>query len=219
MNRLQEQVIALAGVFQAATLVSQVARQGRCADSSLETCLGSLFVTDPANALDVYGGELRNLREGLDALVKILSNRSQPQDMDVLRYGLNLIQLEAGLRRNPDMLDAIGERIDQARHTASHFGYCHGNLIANLASVYTDTISTFRLRIQVTGDPDILRREEQAARVRALLLSGIRSAVLWRQTGGRRWQLILRRRKVVAIAQQLAEQANQAVYRSDPQDS
>lgn len=219
MNRLQQQVIALAGVFQAAALVSQVARQGRCAESSLETSLRSLFVTDPRDTLDVYGGELRDLREGLDALVKILSNRSQPQDMDVLRYGLNLIQLEAGLRRNPDMLAAIGERIDQARHTANHFGYCHTNLIANLASVYTDTISTFRLRIQVTGDPDILRREEQAARVRALLLSGIRSAVLWRQTGGRRWQLILRRRKVVAVARQLAEQANQAVFHNEPGDS
>lgn len=215
MSRLEEQVLALAGIFQAATLVSQVARQGRCAEASLETSLASLFATSPGNTLEVYGGQLRDLREGLDAVVKILSNRNHPQDVDVLRYGLNLIQLESGLRRQQDMLSILGERIEQARHTARHFGYSHSNLIANLASIYSDTISTFRLRIQVTGDPNILRQEEQAARVRALLLAGIRSAVLWRQTGGRRWHLIFRRRALVAVARKLAEQANQAVYHPD----
>ena len=211
---LTDQTLALAGVFQAATLVSQVAHQGRCADSSLETSLRSLFVTNPDSTLEVYGDQLMNLREGLDALAKILSNQTRQQDMDILRYSLNLIQLESSLNRKRDMLEVIGERIDQARHTAHHFGYVHGNLIRNLASVYQDTISTFRLRIQVTGDPAILQREENAARVRALLLAGIRSAVLWRQTGGRRWQLLIRRRKVAAIARELAEQANQSVYHS-----
>ena len=207
---LTDQTLALAGVFQAATLVSQVAHQGRCAESTLETSLRSLFVTDPDNTLDV-----RNLREGLDALAKILSNQTRQQDMDILRYSLNLIQLESSLNRKREMMGAIGERIDQARHTANHFGYVHGNLISNLASVYTDTISTFRLRIQVTGDPAILQREENAARVRALLLAGIRSAVLWRHTGGRRWQLLFRRRKVAALARELAEKANQSVYHSE----
>lgn len=209
---LQDQTLALAGIFQAASLVSQIARQGTCAESSLEASLRSLFVTDPDNTLDVYGGELKHLREGLDALSKILANQSRQQDMEILRYALNLIQLESSLNRNQEMMAIIGERIDQARHTASHFGYVHGNLVRNLASVYADTISTFRLRIQVTGDPNTLQREENAARVRALLLAGIRSAVLWRQTGGRRWQLLVRRRKVVAIARQLAEQANHSVY-------
>ena len=209
---ITDQTLALAGVFQAATLVSQVAHQGNCAESTLETCLQSLFVTDPDNTLEVYGGELMNLREGLDALTKILSNQTRQQDMDILRYSLNLIQLESTLTRNPDMLAAIGQRINPARHTANHFGYVHGNLISNLASVYQDTISTFRQRIQVTGNPTVLQRDENAAKVRALLLAGIRSAVLWRQTGGRRWQLIFRRRKIAATARALAEQANQSVY-------
>lgn len=212
---LTEQTLALAGVFQAASLVSQIAHQGRCAEPTLETCLHSLFVTDPDNTIEVYGGELMNLREGLDALAKILGNQTRQQDMEVLRYSLNLVQLEASLNRKPDMLNAIGERIDQARHTANHFGYVHGNLVSNLASIYVDTISTFRQRIQVTGDPTVLQREENAAKVRALLLAGIRSAVLWRQTGGRRWQLIFRRRKVAAIARELAEEANQSVYHRD----
>ena len=38
------------------------------------------------------------------------------------------------------------------------------------------------------------RRVEQ---IRALLLAGIRSARLWRQLGGHRWQLVISRRKLL----------------------
>ena len=160
----------------------------------------------------MFGGELKDLREGLSTLASVMSQQSKQQDIEVLRYALNLINLSSKLRQNSDMLDVIGSRIDQARHTASHFGYNHSNLIANVASIYTDTISTFRQRIQVSGEPTILQREENAAKVRALLLAGIRSAVLWHQTGGRRWQLIFTRRKVIMTARELAEKANRSVY-------
>lgn len=209
---LHDQTLALAGVFQAAALVQQIAHSGQCAESSFETCMRSLFATQPETTLDVFGGELKDLREGLATLSSVLSQQSKQQDIEVLRYALNLINLSSKLRRNNDMLDVIGSRIDQARHTASHFGYSHGNLIANLASIYADTISTFRQRIQVTGEPTILQREENAAKVRALLLAGIRSAILWHQTGGRRWQLIFNRHKVIMTARDLVEKANRSVY-------
>ncbi|WP_111496472.1 MULTISPECIES: high frequency lysogenization protein HflD [Marinobacter] len=208
---LEDQTLALAGVFQAAELVQQIAHQGQCAQSTFETCIRSLFMTDPPNTLSVYG-ELRDLREGLSVLHGLMQKQDGQQDVEILRYTLNLIHLEARLRKQPDMMDVIGSRIDQARHTAEHFGYNHINLINNLASIYTDTISTFRLRIQVTGDPNQLRVEENAARVRALLLAGIRSAVLWRQLGGRRWHLVFYRKRVVETARRLSEQANQAVF-------
>ena len=40
--------------------------------------------------------------------------------------------------------------------------------------------------------------------IRALLLSGIRAAFLWRQLGGRRWSLLLRRKKLLQAAQSLS---------------
>lgn len=208
---LHDQTLALAGVFQAAALVQQVAHQGQCAAGSLEVSLRSLFATAPESTLNVYG-ELKDLREGLSALVSVLTEQSHRQDVDILRYGLNLIQLEARLNKRKDMLEVLSDRIEQARHTARHFGYTHNNLVANLASIYTDTISTFKLRIQVTGDPKQLQVEDNAARVRALLLAGIRSAVLWRQTGGRRWHLVFYRSRIIAKARELAEQANRSVY-------
>ncbi|EMP55680.1 lysogenization regulator [Marinobacter santoriniensis NKSG1] len=206
---LHDQTLALAGLFQAAALVQQIAHRGQCSEASLETSIRSLFATNPDSTLDVFGGELTDIREGLETLAAIMGQQSKPEDVEILRYTLNLVHLEAKLRRHRDMLDVIGSRIDQARHTASHFGYTHPNLISNLASVYTDTISTFRQRIQVTGNPTVLQREENAAKVRALLLAGIRSAVLWHQSGGRRWQLLFVRRKIIQHARELAEQSRQ----------
>lgn len=208
---IHDQTLALAGVFQAANLVHQIANNRSCNESSMESCLRSLFATDPARTLDVYGGELTDIREGLITLSTVMSQQSKQQDIEVLRYVLNLVHLESKLNRHNDMLEVISSRIEQARHTASHFGYIHTNLVSNLASIYTDTISTFRLRIKVSGNPSVLQQDENAAKVRALLLAGIRSAVLWRQTGGRRWQLILSRRKVIQHAGKLAEQANRSL--------
>ncbi len=208
---LHDQTLALAGMFQAARLVQQIAHNGQCSEDSLRTSIKALFATNPESTLEVFGGDLANIREGLETLSSVLTQQTRQQDAEVLRYALNLMHLESRLNKRADMLDIIGSRIEQARHTASHFGYTHPNLISNLASVYTDTISTFRLRIQVTGNPTELQKDENAARVRALLLSGIRCAVLWRQTGGRRWQLIFSRKKVTDYARQLAEQANRSV--------
>jgi high frequency lysogenization protein len=70
-------------------------------------------------------------------------------------------------------------------------------VIAACGALYQDTISTFRLRIQVQGDMRFLQQAGNAARIRALLLTGIRSARLWRQLGGHRWQLVFSRSKLL----------------------
>ena len=42
-----------------------------------------------------------------------------------------------------------------------------------------------------------LQQPNNASKIRALLLAGIRSARLWRQLGGHRWQLVISRRKLL----------------------
>ncbi|MFE8071618.1 high frequency lysogenization protein HflD [Marinobacteraceae bacterium S3BR75-40.1] len=200
---IEEQTVALAGVFQAATLVHQIAHTGTCPASAMEATVHSLFVTDPGNTLDVFG-DLYGVKLGLKNMAQVLAKQSGQKDVEILRYGLNLIHLESRLKNRPDMLDVLSSRIDQARRGVDHFGTLHPNVLSNLASIYLDTISTFRLRIQVTGDPAYLRVDENAVKIRALLLSGIRAAVLWRQVGGRRWHLIFRRKRVIQTAENLA---------------
>ncbi|EAW25783.1 hypothetical protein ATW7_19043, partial [Alteromonadales bacterium TW-7] len=73
-------------------------------------------------------------------------------------------------------------------------------MLSNIASIYLDVISPMGPRIQVTGTPSVLQQPMTQHKVRALLLSGIRSAVLWRQVGGKRRHLIFGRKKMVEQA-------------------
>jgi high frequency lysogenization protein len=75
--------------------------------------------------------------------------------------------------------------------------------LANLAGCYSETISTLSPRIVVLGEHGHLSNPDVANTVRALLLAAIRSAVLWRQCGGNRLQLLFGRRKLIAEAQRL----------------
>ncbi|MCB1807912.1 MAG: DUF489 family protein, partial [Candidatus Competibacteraceae bacterium] len=50
-----------------------------------------------------------------------------------------------------------------------------------------------------------LNRPDNANRIRTLLLAGLRSAVLWRQKGGGRLTLLLRRKALLAQAQAMLD--------------
>ncbi|KTT03940.1 DNA repair protein [Pseudomonas oryzihabitans] len=197
MNRTQEQLIALGGVFQAAVLVDQLARTGQVPEEPLACLLGSLLVRDPGSTLEVYGGSVTPLREGLGALSSTLERNPNSLQREPLRYALAMTALERKLEKRGDLLDLIGRRLTQIQSQVEHFGVAHENVIAACGGLYEDTLSTFKQRIQVHGEMRYLQQSATASRVRALLLAGIRSARLWRQLGGHRWQLMLNRRKLL----------------------
>ncbi len=197
MTALDEQLVALGAVFQAATLVDRIARTGQSAPAPLGCLLRSLLVRSPDSTLEIYGGDDINLRDGYRALVGALERESSTLQREPLRYALAMIGLERQLDRRGDMLDVIASRLDQIEMQVEHFGIDHPNVIASFAALYQDTLSTFRQRIQVQGDMRHLQQPDNAAKIRALLLAGIRSARLWRQLGGHRWQMIFSRRKLL----------------------
>ena len=57
----------------------------------------------------------------------------------------------------------------------------------------------------VQGNPVYLSQPGVVGEVRATLLAGLRSAVLWRQLGGSWWDLVLSRRRLVDEARALLE--------------
>ncbi|GAB6387987.1 high frequency lysogenization protein HflD [Stutzerimonas marianensis] len=197
MTPLQEQLIALGAVFEAAALVDRIARTGQAPNAAMASLLGSLLVREEKPALDIYGGDDLNLREGYRALVGALERDTSSLQREPLRYALAMIGLERQLDKRSDMLQVIGSRLDQIQAQADHFGLTHENVIASFGGLYQDTLSTFRQRIQVQGDMRHLQQPDNAAKIRALLLAGIRAARLWRQLGGHRWQMIFSRRKML----------------------
>lgn len=185
------QAIALAGVFQAAAVVDQLARTGQCDERAWQTLIRATLNTDPSSFEAIYGGHHNNLRQGLSALNAVVGR--ERADPAILRYGFSLLMLMQKLRKQPSMMDTLGERLTRVQSQAEHFDDTHENVIASLGELYQNTISTFRQRIVVQGDPGLLQQRMMPERVRAALLSGIRFALLWHQQGGRRWKLIFQR--------------------------
>ena len=191
----QDITLALAGIFQATALVEQLAKTGYVPPEAYKCSIESILNMDPANTLDVYGNTTANLRVGLETMRELLQPNSQKQ-RDTLRYGLGVLHLQKKLAGRKDMLKVIGSRLTQISQQAAHFDSLHENVIGNMGGLYSETLSTFRFRIQVNGDYNYLQQQRIANQIRALLLSAVRSAMLWRQVGGNRWQLLLNRKQL-----------------------
>jgi high frequency lysogenization protein len=69
--------------------------------------------------------------------------------------------------------------------------------------LYSETISQLSPRIVVNGKPQFLKNERTVDWVRTLLLSGLRSATLWNQLGGGRFELMFGRKKIMKEAEAL----------------
>ncbi|MEF1299851.1 high frequency lysogenization protein HflD, partial [Vibrio parahaemolyticus] len=140
-----------------------------------------------------------DLKLGLECLVKGID--STPSGSEITRYIISLMALERKLTARTDAMSQLGDRIQMAKRQTEHFELLEDQMISNLASIYLDVVSPIGPRIQVTGTPSVLQQTANQHKVRALLLSGIRSAVLWRQVGGKRRHLIFGRKKMVEQAQ------------------
>lgn len=195
MSDRREQAIAMAAVVQAATLVELLARTGDVPREYSEPLLGSLFIQNPKTFDDVYGNARETLHLGLDTFNTMASGIQAGISPDVQRYVVSILQLESKLKRDRGTFAALGEGIQQASRQAEHFSVTHENTIAAIAEVYKNTLSKMSFRIHVTGNPTYLQNPQTANKVRALLLAGIRGAILWRQVGGSRWHLLLKRKQ------------------------
>ena len=193
-----QQVVAFAAIFQAASLVEQLARTGDVPVSASEPLVASLFKRNPENFHDIYGNAKQSLNIGLHQLEMLCSKDPKGINPDVTRYVLSILHLERKLSRNKGMMQALGEGIEQANRQANHFSLNHENTIAALANTYKQTLSSLSYRIRVSGNPTYLQNNHTANKVRTLLLAGIRAAILWRQVGGRRWQLITSRKRYLS---------------------
>ena len=190
-----DQTLSLAGIYQAASLVKQIANTGKANTAHIESSLETLFRFDVDSVDEVYGS-IAGVSHGIKILHQHLVDRSS-RDIEITKYVLSLIMLEKKLSATPSMLDEISERLNKIESQFDFFSLSHDNTFAKLGQIYKDTISTLGPKIIVTGEQPYLSSESNASKVRALLLAGIRSAVLWRQCGGSRWQFLFGRRAYI----------------------
>ncbi|MEW6647937.1 MAG: high frequency lysogenization protein HflD [Pseudomonadota bacterium] len=202
---LTDRTLALAGLFQAVSLVAQTARRGMVEQAPFEALIRSLFVRDADSTADVYG-DVSALRHGLQVMQRQLGGKVDEREVELMRYAIALLTLERKLAARKDLLNTITEGLQKAERQRDHFHATHESVIGALADIYVNTISTLQPRIMVTGEHGHLQNPDIANRVRALLLAGMRSAVLWSQSGGGRLQLLFKRKAFVTEAQRLLAQ-------------
>ena len=202
-NPYQDRVIALSALMQTVTLVQQIADSGQVNSDDFATMLNSLLATDATTTTDVYGG-LANLRTGLLQFNQQLAKKKSQKDVTLLRYAIALLHLERKLAKRPAMLDLISREIEQIPQQIEYFGSLTSpQVVARFANIYERTVSELTPRVQVFGDAGFLQQPDNVNKVRALLLAGIRAAVLWRQKGGNRWQFIFASNKLLNTGAEL----------------
>jgi high frequency lysogenization protein len=196
----EERVLALAGLFQACALAQQLANDGRCDEGAMEASVASVFRIDAPSVVAVYG-DAANVRLGLRTLIAQLDETGR--DMAVTRMTVTVMRLERSLAARPDLLEKLQQGIIAAQRQVEHFGQDSSQVNSRLAELYASTLSILNPRVMVSGNPQQLQLPSVVEKVRTNLLAAVRSAVLWRQLGGRQWQLLLYRRQCSMLARGL----------------
>jgi high frequency lysogenization protein len=189
-----DRVLALGGVFQAARLSRDIARTGVCDAQAFDASRETLFDFEPESVASIFGG-VGGAAHGLRALNHQLERPSE-RDYEVARYVVALLHLADRLMRNDLSMQNLHDDLSALARRRNHFELSDSVQNQQLSHIYQERISVLGPRIMIGGEPLHLQNPDNAARIRVALLAGIRAAVLWRQAGGRRWQLLLRRRKM-----------------------
>ncbi len=196
----ESRVIALAGVYQACALVHALANEGRANSTAIESSLASLFRIDSDSAADAFGG-LPGVRHGIEHLITNLEGSHR--QLAISRLVISVLQLERKLAGRQQMLGQLREGIESIKRQVDHLGVSHSSVQSRLAQLYSDTLSRLKPRIVVHGNPAQLADPRRVEQIRALLLAGIRAAVMWQQVGGSQWRLLFRRGEYTMLARGL----------------
>jgi high frequency lysogenization protein len=206
-NHLHHITLALAGVHQAIALVREVSQTGRASEPAFSASIGSIFTLE-AERVETVFGDVAGVKLGLQKLLQSLDT-SQEIDPPQQRYLLSILHLQKKLSRSPRAIKLLTQRLQQTQKQVDYFTLTHPTVIANLADSYLNAIKAFKFRIMILGKERIMHAPENLDKIRALLLAAVRAAVLWRQVGGSRLQLLFSRAKLKAAAESLLLQIEQ----------
>ena len=205
MSNIQKQTLALASMFQSATLINQLAHGESINQAAFDCSMDSLFTTDAASTQDIYGyGD--GLIQGLKTMVIYLSGAQEKPEKLIVYYVLSMIKLETRMLKQQSIVQQIQQGLEKIEHQARDFELSRSSTIHKVDGLYQQTLSQVKPRILVQGDQNHLSVSETTSKIRTLLFAGIRAAVLWHQLGGSRIKLLFMRKKFLHEAEQILQQ-------------
>ena len=206
MRKYDDRVLALAGLVQAASLISSASSSGLVSQDTLESSINSIFIQNPGSTLDVFGG-VTGVRKGLLMLRELLTNFDVAQHGRIMQYALAVMGLERRLVTSPAIMRQLGAEIaniDEQRMLRQGDSRVIDDVsVQQLGILYESLISEIQPQIRINGNRQHLQDRTNIERIRALLLAGLRACVLWRQVGGNKWQLAFNRRSMTRSVEAL----------------
>jgi len=196
---LENQTLALAGMFQGATLVDELALHGTCNTDAFDCSFESLFTIDTATAEEAMGDSVQ-LSRGFEALSDYLGGENRSPGRNIAYYMLSMLKISTQVLSDQNLSDGLLEGLRKIESNSSNFDMSRNSVINKIDGLYQEYISSLSPRIIVRGEQNYLRNSDNAAKIRTLLLAGIRAAVLWQQLGGSKWNLFWSRKKYVSAA-------------------
>jgi len=194
--------IALAGIFQVASLVRSITRGDQIDWQAYHTSINSIYRLTAPKASAVFIKPL-DLQLGLEQILCVFKKGYAKPDPEVSRYALAIIHLENKLKPDSDTENLLKRRLTQTIEQNQLHTIDEDQQIKELADIYLNTLGTLDFRIQITSKSSHIRGDETMQKIRALLLAGIRATVLWRQVGGKRWQLFLARKPILNVCEMI----------------
>lgn len=198
-DQSKNQVIALAGIVQAISLVDELAKTGKLNEAAFDATIHSILAIDSSDILSVYGG-LDGITYGLKKLIWLLTPPTKTMQTRML---LSVMRLQKKIFGSHTLIQTLTQRIKQAQKQAEYFNPTHPSVMANLADAYENVLHALRFSTSIRGNPRVLNVRLNMEKIRVLLLAGIRSSLLWRQYGGSKLTLIFYRKKIRKIAQEI----------------
>lgn len=198
---LHDRTLALAGIFQAAALARQLARRGYADEEPLHISMRSVLIVDAVNTVSIFGG-IEGVRLGL---LSISRQSGSAGDIEVAKYVVGLIQLASRFYRSPDLVERVSRELADIQREVSVDGQggVSAAIYERFADLYKACLSGLKPTIIVQGEQVHLSSAHVVAQIRAALLAGVRSGVLFAQLGGNRWQLLFQRRRFIDAAARL----------------
>ena len=191
-----DQTIALVGLYQSLALVQNIAWEGNSQHSSMIPTIESILKLEADQYVDVYGSK-SNLQLGIQTLKAALQHKSEKHAVERTRYAINLMYLASKLEENKQALSSLGGQIERINNQYESVNESFDEITEDLGGIYKECISPLGPKVIIEGDPVYLKMDQNANKIRALLLAGIRASVLWKQADGKRWTLLLGRKSLL----------------------
>ena len=188
IKNIDEQTIALAGLYQSCYVVSNVAWKGEYNEQDFLPLINSILQIDSTIVKDIYI-DIDNIKSGFIYLKKQIIGDIFTRSSETRRYIESLKILSNHLMGDQKTVTLMQSLLKELKENTDNLTI--DEKAKKLSEIYQKTLSKFEPRIIVNGENKYLTDPIQASRIRTALFAGVRATLLWEQLGGSKWKLFL----------------------------